>query len=56
MSGLKIQVAFIILPLGSYNALLGMDWLENHKTKLNCYKKTLECEDKEGNSRVLQGI
>jgi hypothetical protein len=36
--------------------LLGMDWLVSHKEKLNCYEKTLECEDEEGNARILQGI
>jgi hypothetical protein len=36
--------------------LIGMDWLETHKEKLDCFNKTLECEDDEGNKRVLQGI
>jgi hypothetical protein len=56
MSGLHTQVALNILPLGSYYMLLGMDWLSAHTEKLNCYEKTLECEDQEGNARVLQGI
>jgi hypothetical protein len=55
MSGLHTQETLNILPLGSYDVLLGMDWLA-HKEKLNCYEKTLECEDEEGNARVLQGI
>jgi hypothetical protein len=33
-----------------------MDWLGVHKEKLNHYDKTMECEDEEGNARVLQGI
>jgi hypothetical protein len=33
-----------------------MDWLAGHKEKLKCSDKTLECEDEEGNARVLQGI
>ena len=33
-----------------------MDWLVAHKEKLNCYEKTLECEDEEGNEKLLQGI
>jgi hypothetical protein len=56
MSGLHTQATLNILPLGSYDVLLGMDWLVVHKEKLNCYDKTLECEDEEGNMRVLQGI
>jgi len=45
-----------VLPLGSYEILLGMDWLATHKEKLNCYDTTLECKDEEGNMRILQGI
>jgi hypothetical protein len=56
MSGLHTQAALNILPLGSYDVLIGMDWLVVHKERLNCYDKTLECEDEEGNMRVLQGI
>jgi hypothetical protein len=56
MNGLQTQEALNILPLGSYDVLLGMDWLASHKEKLNCYEKVLECEDNEGNARILQGI
>jgi hypothetical protein len=56
MNGLQTQEALNILPLGSYDVLLGMDWLASHKEKLNCYEKVLECEDDEGNARILQGI
>ena len=45
-----------VLPLGSYDILIGMDWLEVHKVKLDCYKKTFECMDEEGNPRVVRGI
>ena len=33
-----------------------MDWLASHKTKLDCYNKTLECENEEGRRVTLQGI
>jgi hypothetical protein len=60
MSGLYMQAALNILPLGSYNVLLGMDWLAPHKEKLNCYDKTLECEDEKGNAmkmkKAMQGF
>jgi hypothetical protein len=45
-----------ILPLGSYDMLIGMDWLVSHKEKLDCFNKNLDCEDDEGNKRMLQGI
>ena len=45
-----------VLPLGSYDVLIGMDWLEAHKVKLDYYNKTFECMDEEGNLRVVRGI
>ena len=33
-----------------------MDWLEAHGIKLDCYNKTFECMDEEGNPRVVRGI
>jgi hypothetical protein len=43
MDGLPTQATLNILPLGSYDLLIGMDWLSSYKTKLDCYHKTLEC-------------
>ena len=45
-----------VLPLGSYDVLIGMDWLEAHRTKIDCYNKTFECLDEEGNLRVVKGF
>jgi hypothetical protein len=33
-----------------------MDWLLAYKTKLDCYHKTLDCENEEGRKMTLQGI
>ena len=30
-----------VIPLGSYDILIGMDWLEAHRENLDCYNKTL---------------
>jgi hypothetical protein len=56
MNGFPTQENLNILPLGSYDLLIGMDWLASHKTKLDCYSKTLECENEEGRRVTLQGI
>jgi hypothetical protein len=56
MSGFPTQVILNILPLGYYDMLIGMDWLDSHKTKLDGYSKTLECENEEGSRVTLQGI
>ena len=45
-----------VLPLGSYDVLIGMDWLEAHRVKLDCYNKTFECTYEEGNPVVVKGI
>jgi len=34
--------------------LLGMDWLYIHRTKVECYDKSIECVDDNGEPRVLQ--
>ena len=56
MNGLVTYVDLNILPLGSYDVLIGMDWLESHRVNIDCYNKDLECLDEEGNSRVVRGI
>ena len=56
MDGLFTYANMNILPLGSYDILIGMDWLEAHKVKLECYNKTFECMDEKGNPRVVRGI
>ena len=38
------------------NVLIGMDWLEAHRVKLDCYNKTFECMNEEGNLVVVKGI
>jgi hypothetical protein len=50
------QVTLNVLPLGSYDLLISMDWLATHKAKLDCYYKTLECVSEEGKRITLQGI
>ena len=44
-----------VLPLASYDVLIGMDWLEAHRVNLDCYNKTFECMDEQGNPRVVRG-
>ena len=56
MNGLKTHAYLNILPLGSYDLLIGMDWLEKHRVILNCYDKTFSCLDDKGNTIVVKGI
>ena len=40
MHHFETVVKLNVLPLGSYDLLIGMDWLEQHRVILNCYDKT----------------
>lgn len=49
------QVNLSILPWGSYDALTNMDWLQEHKTKLDYYNKMLEHLNNKGISEIIKG-
>lgn len=44
-----------MLPLDSYNILLGMEWIFIHETKVDCYENDIECMYDGGEKRFLQG-
>jgi hypothetical protein len=56
MNGLNTKAYLNILPLGSYDYLIGMDWLDQHHALLDCHKKSFTCLDEEGKLRKVQGI
>ena len=56
INGLSTCIDMNFIPLVSYDVLIGMDWLEAHIVKLDCYNKTFECMDEEGNPVVVRGI
>jgi predicted aspartyl protease len=56
LDGQDIRKNLNILPLGSYDMIIGMDWLEKHKAVLDCYAKTLNYKDNFGTTRTTQGI
>jgi hypothetical protein len=41
MNRLNTKVDVNIIPLGSYDCLIGMDWLEKHHVVLDCYNKKI---------------
>ena len=45
-----------ILPLGSYDVLLGMDWLENHFTLVDCKENFIYYRMHDGTRKEIQGI
>ena len=54
MNGLHTKDYLNIIPLGSYDFLIGMDWLDEHHVVLGCYTKEFTCLDEEGNLRKNQ--
>ena len=48
MDHFETVVKLNVLPLGSYDLLIGMDWLEQHRVILNCYDKTFTCINNDG--------
>ena len=56
MTDFLTHVNVNILPLGSYDLLIGMDWLEEHKVVLNCFDKTFTCTDDNGDNIKVKGI
>jgi hypothetical protein len=56
MNEINKKVYVNIIPLGSYDCLIGMDWLEKHHVVLYCYKNTITCLDGEGKQVKIQYI
>ena len=56
MNGMKNFVDLNIMPLGSYDVLINMDWLDAHHAILDFHNKTYTCLDEEGNQVTVEGI
>ena len=56
MNGMNTKENLNIFPLGSYDCLIGMDWLDQHHSLLDFHNKEFTFLDEEGNPRTVQGI
>jgi hypothetical protein len=45
-----------IIPLGSYDILIGIDWLDKHDTVLDRHNKTFTCLDGNGKHSTVKGV
>jgi len=45
-----------VTTLGTYDVIIGMDWLEAHRALVDCFKKKVICLDDEGRSIEICGI
>ena len=50
-----MRVNLYVTILGSYDVMIGMDWLESHEAILNCKTKRLSLVDDEGQRWVIVG-
>ena len=48
MDHFETIVKLNVLPLGSYDLLIDMEWLEQHRLILNFYDKTFTCLNNDG--------
>jgi len=56
MNDLETQVKLNVLPLGSYDILIGMDWLEEHRVLLDNFGKSFTCLNDQGEIVTVKGI
>ena len=56
MDHFETSVKLNVLPLGSYDMLIGMDWLERRRVVLNCFAKTFTCVNNDGETVNVKGI
>lgn len=50
------QVNLYVAPLGSYDVILGINWLTEHKAIVNCEDKMVSCMDGYGNPIEIHGV
>ena len=56
MSQFKTQIKLNVLPLGSYDVLIGMDCLERHQVILNYFQKKFTYLNGKGEIITVTGI
>ena len=56
MSQFKNKIKLNVFPLGAYDVLIGMDWLEKHQVSLNCFQKIFTCLNDKGEKITIKGI
>jgi predicted aspartyl protease len=45
-----------ITTLGAYDLIIGMDWLEAHRSLVDCFANRVLCVDDEGRPVEIQGV
>eukprot|EP00253_Pinus_taeda_P008664 PITA_08664 len=55
-AGEPVMADLNVLPLGSYDILIGMDWLERHWSLVDSKTKVIYYKDQNGDRKEMQGI
>ena len=55
-NGVNTSIDIKIIPLGSYDILIGMDWLEKNHVVLDFHNKIFTCLDEEGKQSTVKGV
>jgi hypothetical protein len=45
-----------VTALGTYDLIIGMDWLEAHRAMVDCFAKRVLCVDDEGRPIEIHGV
>jgi hypothetical protein len=53
LNGVNTNSDINIIPLGSYDILIGIDWLDKHHVVLDCHNNTFTCLDEEGKHSTM---
>jgi hypothetical protein len=56
LNGMNTSSDINIMPLGSYDVLIGMDWLDKHHVVLHCHNKAFTCLDGNGKQSIVKGV
>jgi hypothetical protein len=56
LNGMNTSIDLNIIPLGYYDILIGMDWLENYHVVLDCHNMTFTCIDGNGKQSNVKGV
>ena len=54
LNGFPTRINLNILPWGSYDILISMGWMEQHRVMLNCLHKPILCTNCQGNPVKIQ--
>ena len=49
LNGLQTKVDLYVIPLGSYDVFIGMDWLDAHFVVVDFHNKMIMCLNDSGN-------